>query len=113
MTSSPDEQSRIARTQALDEARATNVEFTGDSLVVTLHDGRVLSTPLSWFPRLVHASPAERQRWRLEDDGEAIWWDDIDDGVEVGHLLVGWGSGESERSLNRWLEERRAKRKVG
>jgi hypothetical protein len=90
-----------------------NVAFEDEMLVVTLDDGRVISTPVSWFPRLVHASPEERSRWTFHGGGMGIWWDDIDDGVEVAHLLVGWQGGESERSFNRWLEERRAKRKVG
>ena len=110
---SPSEQLQRRRSEWLDKARVASFSVNDEFLTVTLSDGRVLSTPLDWYPRLVHATPAERARGRIEGDGHAIWWDDIDDGVEVAHLLVGWQGGESERSFNRWLEERRAKRKVG
>jgi Protein of unknown function (DUF2442) len=111
MSISPEEHLRRVRSKALDQACAVDVKVTAEALTVTLSDGRVLSVPLDWFPRLTHATPAERRRWEFHGDGEAIWWEDLDDGVEVAHLLVGWKSGEGPASLKRWLDERAAKKK--
>lgn len=86
---------------------ATNVTVTDDSLTVELSDGRTLSVPLAWFPRLTHATPEERSRWRLIGRGEGIHWTDVDEDISVEGLLAGRPSGESQRSLKRWLELRR------
>ena len=110
MSSSPNETLRRKRSEALDEARARSVSFKDGSLVVGLADGRSVSVPLEWFPRLVEATVAERKHWELDGDGAAIWWPDLDDGVEVSHLLLGWRSGESKASLKRWLEARKARK---
>ncbi len=107
----PEAQLRRVRSESLDMARAVDVSLDSRALTVTLDDGRVLSVPLEWFPRLVHATPAERKRWEFHGGGEAIWWEDLDDGVEIAHLLVGWRSGEGAASLQRWLDERAAKKK--
>jgi hypothetical protein len=107
----PEEQLRRVRSESLDKARAIDVSVGRQALTVTLADGRVLVVPLEWFPRLVHATAAERKRWQLHGKGEAIWWDDLDDGVEVAHLLVGWRSGEGKPSFQRWLDERAEKKK--
>jgi hypothetical protein len=106
-TATPEEQLSRARARALDDARAQDVAITDRELVVALVDGRTLSAPLEWFPRLMHASAEERAAWEFQGDGEAIWWEPLDDGVEVAHLLLGWKSGESAPSLQRWLDERR------
>ena len=86
---------------------ATDVTVTDDALTVELSDGRTLSVPLAWFPRLTHATPEERIRWRLIGRGEGIHWTDLDEDVSVEGLLAGRPSGESQRSLKRWLERRR------
>jgi hypothetical protein len=69
------------------EARAVSVQSTADTLTVTLVDGRVLSAPLSWFPRLQHASQEARDNWRLLGDGEGIHWESIDEDISVPRLL--------------------------
>jgi hypothetical protein len=89
-------------------ARASLVEVRDDGLVVTLADGRSLTIPLGWFPRLLHGSAKERANWRLVGDGEGIHWPDLDEDISVGGLLAGHRSIESEASLGRWLATRRS-----
>jgi hypothetical protein len=84
------------------------VEVTGTDLCVGLVDGRTISAPLLWYPRLAHASPEERSHWRFIGRGEGIHWPDLDEDISVANLLAGKPSGESQRSLKRWLEERRS-----
>lgn len=69
--------------------RAVSVDCTDDELVVVLSDGRTLSTPLVWFPRLVEASPAQRAGWRLIGGGEGIRWEALDEDLSVRGLLRG------------------------
>jgi hypothetical protein len=88
------------------EARAQNVAVTDDTLSVDLSDGRTISVPLAWYPRLVHAAPEERSNWRFIGDREGIHWPDLDEDVSVGNLLAGKPSGESQSSFKRWLEKR-------
>lgn len=86
---------------------ATDVTVTDDSLTVELSDGRTISVPLAWYPRLTYATRDERSRWRLVGRGEGIHWPDLDEDISVEGLLAGRPSGESQRSLKRWLELRR------
>jgi hypothetical protein len=90
------------------EARAQRVAVTGDSLVFDLIDGRSISAPLVWYPRVLHASPRERNNWRLIAGGEGIHWPDLDEDVCVESIILGRASGESQASLKRWLESREA-----
>jgi len=89
------------------EPIAINVQITKEQLMVELEDGRTISIPLAWYPRLQHASPAERKRWQLLGDGYAIEWTDVDEHIGIEALLAGRRSGESEKSLARWLTTRR------
>jgi hypothetical protein len=86
---------------------AQQVTVTDDSLVVDLVDGRSVSVPLAWYPRLVHATAEERAKWRLIGRGEGIHWEDLDEDISVEGLLAGRASGESQGSLDRWLRGRR------
>jgi hypothetical protein len=88
------------------EARARSVAVTDDTLSVDLSDGRTISVPLAWYPRLLHASPEERDNWRFIGDKEGIHWPDLDEDVSVENLLAGKPSGESQSSFKRWLEKR-------
>jgi hypothetical protein len=88
-------------------AVATGVAVSDEALVVELEDGRTLSVPLAWFPRLAHGTPAERGQWRLIGRGEGIHWPELDEDISVDGLLAGRPSGESQRSFARWLEARR------
>lgn len=85
---------------------AQNVTVSDDTLSVDLSDGRSISVPLAWYPRLSHASSAERKRWRLIGRGSGIHWDALDEDISVEGLLAGKRSGESQASLGRWLAER-------
>ena len=80
------------------EVRAQQVKVTSDTLTVDLTDGRTISVPLAWFPRLLHASPAERNNWRLIANGEGIHWTDLDEDISVEGLLHGQQSRESHGS---------------
>jgi len=86
---------------------ATRVEISDVALTVELVDGRSVSVPLLWYPRLVDATSAERENWRLIGRGEGIHWPDLDEDISVTGLLAGRRSGESQRSLKRWLGSRR------
>jgi hypothetical protein len=90
------------------EARAQSVQVTDDSLIVDLVDGRTISVPLAWYPRLAHGTDAERSRWRFIGDGEGIHWPNLDEDISVEGLLAGRRSGETQASLRRWLESRQA-----
>lgn len=68
---------------------ATFVESTDDELHVTLTDGRKLSVPLVWFPRLLAATPSQRADWRLIGGGEGIRWESLDEDLSVRGLLTG------------------------
>ena len=88
------------------ETEAQRVSVGSDALVVELADGRTITVPLAWFPRLLHGTPAERENWRLIGAGEGIHWPDLDEDISVASLLAGRGSGESQQSLGRWLASR-------
>lgn len=84
-----------------------DVDIERDLLVVHLDDGRILSVPISWYPRLDHATEAERSDWTLFADGRAVEWPDLDEHIGVDGLIAGRRSQESADSLERWLQERR------
>ena len=65
------------------EARARSVSVSDDTLTVDLHDGRTVSVPISWYPRLSHGSGAERNNWRLIGNGVGIHWPDLDEDISV------------------------------
>jgi hypothetical protein len=91
-------------------ALAQTVTVTDDALVVDLVDGRTVSVPLSWYPRLTHGTRTERANWRLIGRGEGVHWPDLDEDISVVGLLAGRPSGETQTSLQRWLESRPAAR---
>jgi len=93
------------------EPLAIQVTFTDDKLIVQLADGRSIVVPLAWYPRLMHGSPEERQNWQLLGDGYAIEWPDLDEHIGIEGLLAGRRSGESKKSLERWLATRMLKSK--
>jgi len=87
-------------------ADATQVHVTDEKIVVDLEDGRSLSLPLSWYPRLLHATTDERDHYRLIGGGSGIHWPDLDEDLSVEDLLAGRRSQESQASLRKWLEQR-------
>ena len=87
-------------------ASAQGVSITEDEIILELTDGRTISIPLVWYPRLYHGTDAERNNWRFIGDGEGVHWPDLDEDISVEHLILGIPSGESQRSLQKWLKER-------
>jgi hypothetical protein len=88
------------------EPAASRVVVADEQIVVSLVDGRTISVPLEWYPRLLHASVAERQNVHLLGDGYAMEWPDVDEHIGVEGLLAGRRSGESSKSLQQWLASR-------
>ena len=87
---------------------AQNVAVTEAALIVDLIDGRTISVPLAWFPRLSHGTAQERNNWQLIGKGEGIHWPELDEDISIENLLSGKPSGESQRSFKLWLEKRLA-----
>ena len=85
---------------------ALGVSVTDDSMTVELSDGRAITVPLAWYPRLLYATPEERSDWELIGVGGGIHWGAVDEDISVEGLLAGRRSGESQRSLKKWLEGR-------
>lgn len=86
------------------------VRTTSDTLSVDLSDGRTISVPLAWFPRLSHGTRQERTKWRLIGRGVGIHWEELDEDISVEGLLAGRPSGESQASFKKWLTTRASKR---
>ena len=87
-------------------AAAATVVVTDHALTVELADGRSLSAPIEWYPRLVHATRQERDNWRLIGGGRGIHWEDLDEDIGIESMLAGRRSTESPTSFRRWLSER-------
>jgi hypothetical protein len=84
-------------------ARVLQVEVSEDTLIMDLDDGRSVSVPLAWYPRLLHATAEERLHWRIIGDGDGIHWLDLDEDISVENIIMGKPSGESQGSFKRWL----------
>lgn len=85
---------------------AVAVRLSNDTLTVDTSDGRSVSVPLDWFPRLRHATSSERENWRLIGNGVGLHWPDLDEDVSVESLIRGEASAERPESLARWLAAR-------
>ena len=93
-------------------SRVEGVRVSADELTVALSDGVSKSVPLSWYPRLAHATQAERDNWEVVGQGEGIRWPDLDEDISVEGIMAGRKSGESGKSFRRWLEAKEAGRGV-
>ena len=91
---------------------AEAVAVSGDTRTAELSDGRTISVPLDWYPRLIHATPEERGNWRLIGRGEGIHWPDLDEDVSVEGLIAGRPSAEGAQSFRRWLQARHGQREL-
>jgi hypothetical protein len=92
---------------AVEAAMAKAVKVTADALIVELRDGRIVSVPISWYPRLAQGTASERRRWELIGPGIGIHWPALDEDISVEALLLGLASNESATSLRRWRASRR------
>lgn len=101
----------ISLTIEIQNARAKNASVTKDSLTVDLVDGRTIIAPLVWYPRLWYGTPAERNNFEIIGDGEYIHWPELDEDLAVTGIIAGRQSGESQRSLKKWLESRKTSKK--
>ena len=68
--------------------KASEIQIKDDFLIVSLLDGRILSTPLEWFPKLRSASVEQLNNWRFIGDGEGIHWEDLDEDISIEGLLI-------------------------
>ncbi len=93
-------------TTSVSTVYAQGVSVTEDTLTIELSDGRSLSVPLAWYPRLVHGTAEERSNWRMIGQGAGIHWPALDEDLSVESLLAGRASGESQQSFKRWLLQR-------
>lgn len=89
--------------------RAVHVAVTDDTLSVDLEDGRTISVPIIWYPRLAQGTPAERANFQISGAGYGIHWPDLDEDVGVEGLLLGKKSTEGRASFERWIQTRRQK----
>lgn len=90
-------------------ARVLKVGVTDDTLSVDLEDGRTVSVPIGWYPRLAHATDSERGNFEISGSGYGLHWPDLDEDIGVEGLLLGRRSSESPSSFERWLQRRRDK----
>jgi hypothetical protein len=88
-------------------SRVINAIVTDDTLSVDMEDGRSLSIPIGWFPRLAHGTPSERANIQISGAGYGLHWPDLDEDIGVEGLLVGKRSTESPESFERWLKARK------
>ena len=95
-------------TISVDMPSAVAIAVTEDTLSAQLSDGRTISAPLAWYPRLVHATVEERDNWEIHAGGQHLHWPDLDEDLSVEMLLTGQRSGESRSSFERWLKAKRA-----
>ena len=71
------------------DERIKEVEFTGTSIVVDLVDGRSIAVPLTWYPRLLNATPEQRSQWEICGGGYGLHWESIDEDLSVEGMLRG------------------------
>lgn len=96
----------IFSTADTEHLRVIGVAVSDHSLTVQLSDGRSISAPLAWYPRLCHGTEAELSEWRFVGSGRGVHWPQLDEDISVENLILGKPSAESQESLKRWLEER-------
>ncbi len=88
-------------------ANAIEVTVSDETLTVSLDDGRVLSIPISWYPRIMNGTVKERANYRLIGNGEGIHWEDLDEDISIHGLIAGHHSLESQNSFDKWLRSRK------
>ena len=89
------------------EPRIADVMSTGELLTISFDDGRVVSLPLKWYPRLYRATPAQRRNWELIGHGYGVHWPDVDEDLSADGLLRGSPSREYTRTIEKQKSKRR------
>lgn len=92
----------------IEEVYAVQVQVTEDTLIVDMDDGRSVSVPIVWYPRLKYGTVEERAKWRLIGQGHGIHWEALDEDISVRNIIAGKKSGESQQSFQKWLDSRQA-----
>lgn len=91
------------------EARAPSAicaRVLAEAVVIDLSDGRTVTAPLAWYPRLLHGTARERRNWRVIGGGEGIHWPDLDEDLSVEGILAGRPAVEGQASFKKWLASR-------
>ena len=86
--------------------RAQGVEIREDTIVLNLVDGRTMTVPIVWYPRLWYGTKEERAHFELLDEGRYIHWPDLDEDLSIDGMVAGRRSGETADSLRKWLAAR-------
>jgi Protein of unknown function (DUF3532). len=89
--------------------RIIGVIIIDDTLSADLEDGRTISVPVGWYPRLAYGTQVERSTFQISGGGYGIYWPDLDEDLGVEGLLLGKRSTESASSFKQWLEQRKAR----
>ena len=87
--------------------RVTGVNVTDDTLSVDLEDGRTVSVPIGWYPRLAQGTSSERANVQISGAGFGIHWPELDEDIGIEGILLGKRSNESPQSFERWLQARK------
>ena len=90
----------------INKAKAKKITLSDDTIIIDLEDGRTISAPIAWYPRLLYGTKKERNNWRLIGDGEGIHWPDLDEDISIDNIIFGKSSGESQQSFKKWLDNR-------
>lgn len=93
----------------LELPRILKFTVTEDTLSVDLEDGRTVTVPIGWYPRLAHGTDSERRNFEISGAGYSVHWPDLDEDIGVEGLLLGKPSSETPASFERWLQRRREK----
>jgi hypothetical protein len=84
-----------------------NVTVTDDTLSVDMEDGRTVSVPIGWYPRLAHGTPEQRAKFEISGAGFGLHWPDLDEDIGIEGLLLGKRSTESPESFEKWLKNKK------
>jgi hypothetical protein len=85
---------------------AVKVSVTDELLTVDLADGRKISIPTAWYPRLAHGAPAERRQWTISCSGEGLHWEALDEDISIKGLIAGLPSNENPAMIKKWMGTR-------
>jgi hypothetical protein len=94
-------------TLVIDDPTINQVSFSANHFSVVLNDGRTVSVPLAWFPRLLNATKKERQAYKLIGQGEGVSWPLLEEDISVESILSGRSSAETQKSLLKWFQGRK------